>query len=395
VDLAKPIEEPCFTCHSSRPQLIENTQNRYLDPPFLENGVGCERCHGDGKRHIDAMRSGKPGVPLEIVNPGKLDPSRRDSICEQCHLTGAARVARIGRSVASYRPGDFLGDHLSVFVWQEASGESVATDHAEQLARSKCRAAAGERMWCGTCHDAHSQPAESERARFYRRSCLGCHAPERCTASPAARAAAGDDCASCHMPKNRTREGEHVAYTNHTIARQPSAKQSSQRKRRLESYWRRPVPDRDLALAYASFALTDASFRSVALDLLEKSEPNSSSDAPLLVQLAQFYDNLGRPERSEALYERVLRLDPSNAAAEANLAIYRMRRGRSKEATALWRDVLSRNPALPGPGINLAQAQLGSGDKAAAESTLLQVLRFHPDFEAANQLLRRIRSRRP
>src|SRR5258706_5836422 len=177
VDLAKPIEEPCFMCHSSRPQLIENTQNRYMDPPFLEDGVGCERCHGEGKRHIAAMRSGKPGVPLEIVNPVRLDPARRDSICEQCHLTGAARVARIGRSVASYRAGDFLGDHLSVFVWQEASGDSVATDHAEQLARSKCRAAAGARMWCGTCHDGHSQPADSEPAGCYRRYCLGWHCP--------------------------------------------------------------------------------------------------------------------------------------------------------------------------------------------------------------------------
>jgi predicted CXXCH cytochrome family protein len=396
VDLAKPVEEPCFTCHSSRIQLVENTQNRYLDPPFLEGGVGCERCHGDGKRHIAAMRSGKSGVPHEIVNPARLDPARRDSICEQCHLTGAARVPRLGRGVASYRPGDFLGDHLSVFVWQEASGESVATDHAEQLARSRCRAAAGARMWCGTCHDAHSQPAESERADVYRRACLGCHAQERCTATPAARAAAVDDCAACHMPKSRTREGEHVAYTNHTIARRPSTKASNAvGKRRLESYWRGPVPDRDVALAYASFALTDASFRPVALELLERSVPGSLSDAPLLAQLAQFYDNLGRAERAEALYEQVMRLDPSNAAAGANLGIYRMRRGRAKEAIALWRDVLSRNPALPGPGINLAQAQLGNGDKAAAELTLLQVLRFHPDLEAANQLLQRIRAGRP
>src|SRR5713101_3231554 len=178
IDLAKPIEEPCFVCHTTGPRLIDKTQNRYPDPPFLENGVGCERCHGDGKRHVDAMRSGKPGAPLEIVNPGKLDPLRRDSICQQCHLTGAARVARVGHSIASYRPGDLLPDHLSVFVWREASGESVATDHAEQLSRSKCRAASGARMSCGTCHDAHSEPAAAERIAFYRKSCLGCHAPD-------------------------------------------------------------------------------------------------------------------------------------------------------------------------------------------------------------------------
>jgi predicted CXXCH cytochrome family protein len=396
IDLAKPIEEPCFACHSTRSRPIEKTQNRYSDPPFLENGVGCERCHGDGRRHVDAMRTGKPGTPAEIVNPGKLDPVRRDSICQQCHLTGAARVVRLGHSIATYRPGDLLSDHLSVFVWREASGESVATDHAEQLSRSKCRAAAGARMWCGSCHDAHSEPAAAERTAFYRQSCLGCHAPERCTLSPAARAAAGDDCASCHMPKGRSREGEHVVYTNHMIARRPSAPPSAGGgERRLESYWRLPLPDRDFALAYASIALSDASFRLAALKLLEVSEPTSSTDALLLTQLAQLYDNLGKPDQAEALYERVLRLDASNPAAGANLAIYRMQRGRSKEAMALWRDVFSRNPALPGPGVNLALAQLATGDRAAAESTLLQVLRFHPDLEAAKQLLARVRFGRP
>src|SRR5262249_31689712 len=261
VDLAKPIEEPCFACHATRPRLIDKTQNRYPDPPYLENGVGCERCHGDGKRHVEAMRSAKPGVPVEIVNPAKLDLARRDSISQQCHLTGAARVPRLGHSVATYRPGDLLSDHLSVFVWKEASGESVATDHAEQLSRSKCRAASGPRMWCGTCHDAHAEPVAAERTAFYRKSCIGCHAPERCTR--------GDDCASCHMPKGRSREGEHVVYTNHTIARRPAARVSdSGGERRLESYWRIPVPDRDVALAYASLALSDASLRSTALELL-------------------------------------------------------------------------------------------------------------------------------
>src|SRR5258708_8020913 len=113
VDLAKPIEEPCFACHTTRPRLIDQTQNRYPDPPFLENGVACERCHGDGKRHVDALRSVNPTAPSEIANPAKLDPARRDRICQQCHLTGAARVDRSVRSIYSSRPGDLLTGHLS------------------------------------------------------------------------------------------------------------------------------------------------------------------------------------------------------------------------------------------------------------------------------------------
>src|SRR5262249_14618672 len=66
INLAKPIEEPCLLCHSSGPQLVEKTQNRYLNPPFLEGGVSCERCHGSGKRHVQGMRAGKAEAKQDI-----------------------------------------------------------------------------------------------------------------------------------------------------------------------------------------------------------------------------------------------------------------------------------------------------------------------------------------
>jgi tetratricopeptide (TPR) repeat protein len=125
------------------------------------------------------------------------------------------------------------------------------------------------------------------------------------------------------------------------------------------------------------------------LPLLEKLQP--SDDAAVLVQIGQLYDALGKAELAEALYERVLRLDPSSAAAGANLAIYRARKGRSSEAIALWLDVFERNPSLASAGINLAVAQLGAGDRTAARETVRRLLRFHPDLDIARQLLSRIR----
>jgi tetratricopeptide (TPR) repeat protein len=284
--------------------------------------------------------------------------------------------------VGTFRPGDLLSDHLAVFVWEPAGGERAATDHSEQLARSKCKLASGDRMWCGTCHDPHSQPAAADRVAFYRRSCTGCHTQKSCALGIVARAAAGDDCASCHMPKNRSREGEHVVYTDHTIARRPASPTEARRDRKLRTFWGGPPEQRDLAIAYASFG--DA-----ALPLLEKLQ--LSDDAAVLVQLGQFYDALGKEELAESLYERGLRLDPSSAAAGANLAIYRARKGRSKEAIALWQDVFSRNPALATAGFNLAVAQLGAGDRAGARLTLRRLLQFHPDLDAARQLLTRVR----
>jgi hypothetical protein len=374
IELAKPIEEPCLYCHASRPQPVAQTQNRYLDPPFLEDGVGCERCHGSGQKHATTHR--------DIVNPAKLDAARRDSICQQCHLTGAARVPRPGRGVGTYRPGDLLSDHVTVLVWEPAGGERAATDHSEQLARSKCKLASGDRLWCGTCHNPHSKPAAPERINFYRQSCLTCHAEKGCALDVKARAAAGDDCASCHMPKARSREGEHVAYTDHTILRRPLIQAGDRRGRKLRAFWASPVEERDLAIAYSSLG-------AASLPLLEKF--HSSGDVPVLVQLAQAYDALGKADLAESLYKRVLRLDPSNTAAEANLAIYLARNGNSSEAIALWQDVFRRNPALASAGINLVIAQIGAGDRAGAGRTLQQVLRFHPDLEMARQLLPQVR----
>jgi predicted CXXCH cytochrome family protein len=374
IELAKPIEEPCLYCHASGAQPIAKTQNGYLDPPFLEGGVGCERCHGSGEKHIKTHR--------DIVNPAKLEPGRRDSVCQQCHLTGVARVPRPGHSVGTFRPGDLLSDHVTVFVRASAGGKAAATDHSEQLAASKCKLASGDKLWCGTCHNPHAAPATSARVAYYRQSCLQCHAQQGCALGAEARAAAKDDCASCHMPKSRSREGEHVVYTDHRIVRRTIARSANTPDSRLRSFWGRPAEERDLAIAYASLG-------GAALPLLEKLR--SSDDTPALVQLGQLYDAAGKEDSAEKIYERVLRLDPSNASAEANLAIYRARRGRVTEAMTLWQDVFARNPALAGAGINLAVAQSGAGDRVAAEETVRRLLRFHPDLEAVRQLAAKLR----
>jgi predicted CXXCH cytochrome family protein len=353
VALAKPIEEPCLYCHASGARAVSKTQNRYVDPPFTEGGVACERCHG---RHP------------AIVNPAKLAAARRDSICEQCHLTGAARVARPGRSVGTFRPGDKLSDHMGVLVWDRPAGKAAASDHAEQLARSKCKAASGDRLWCGTCHDPHGQPAVDVQV------CRDCHVTKGC------KLAAGDDCATCHMPKRQSREGEHVAFTDHTIARRPAA-HGDRGEVRLRNYWAGPAEERDLAIAYASLGRATPG-------MLEKLA--SLNDAPALAQLGQVYDAMGKGDLAEAIYERVLRLDPSHAAG-ANLAIYRARAGRTGEAITLWRDVFERNPALASAGLNLAVAQLSARDRAGAGQTVRRLLEFHPDLDAARQLLLKVR----
>lgn len=388
MDIARPVETACLTCHASRLQPVAGTQNGYREEPFLEGGIGCERCHGPGSSHVSARTAAAPFQSGEIVNPAKLSPARRDSVCEQCHLTGAARVARAGRSAAAFRPGELLSDQLAVFVWNTASsGERAATDHAEQLSRSACKRVAREKLACIACHDAHSKPDPSERAALFKQKCMSCHQTKPCTATAEKRAARQDDCTSCHMPKGRSREGEHVAYTDHTIPKAPGNSPTPEGVRVLQSFWPGSATDRDLAIALAGVGVEKPELRRQALAMLEKVAPQAEQDARFLAQLAQYYDALGRSEQARALYERVLKLDPGNVAAAANIGVYWAQTGRMSEAISLWERTVAVNPGMTSIALNLAVAQFRTGHKEQAQKTLQRVLGFHPDLGPARKLL--------
>ncbi|HEX2521075.1 MAG TPA: multiheme c-type cytochrome, partial [Terriglobia bacterium] len=62
--LSRPIEVRCLECHASQLQPIAGTQNRFSEPPFVEGGVSCERCHGPGAGHVSRKQNQDPmGLP--------------------------------------------------------------------------------------------------------------------------------------------------------------------------------------------------------------------------------------------------------------------------------------------------------------------------------------------
>ncbi len=383
IELTRGVETACLQCHTSRIQALPGSTNRFAATPFLEGGVSCERCHGAGRTHIAQMTAKVRTASKGIVNPAKLDAHRRDSVCAQCHLTGAARVARAGQT--RYRPGDLLSNSVAVFVWAGATNSAAdATSHYEKLDQSKCKQASGDKLWCATCHDPHG----TTTATAYRQACLSCHTTKPCTAN------AGNDCVSCHMPAGKQKSVDHLAYTDHSIARRPGVIHAAPTERLLTSFWKNPIDERDLALGYAVVAPTEPTVRPRALQLLEKAAAQAPNDVPILVQLAQFYDRLGREEAAMELCERILKLDAAQTGAAVNLGIYRMKRGRPAEAIALWEAALQRNPALTGARVNLAVAHYRAGNSAAAEAAILKALDYEPDLETAQRLLTEIRGLR-
>ena len=46
------VDRTCLFCHASRVAAPEpGTTNRFDGEAFLQDGVGCERCHGAGSEH--------------------------------------------------------------------------------------------------------------------------------------------------------------------------------------------------------------------------------------------------------------------------------------------------------------------------------------------------------
>lgn len=353
VRLNRAVEPSCLLCHASQVRPVLGTQNRYGDPPFLENGVSCERCHGAGGEHVhDPARS-------PMVNPARLDAERRDAVCSQCHLTGEARIERAGRRMAEYRAGDRLADFATYLVWKSGRKDVKVTSHVEKLAASGCRAGAGDRLWCGTCHDPHTGADRTQTA------CLSCHAAAH---------HAEQNCAGCHMPKTLSADASHGVATDHSIPRVPGRPAS-------------PPSPPPLPGDLTAFAGT-ADDRALGIAYAERGDPRarayllraSPADWQVLLRLAVIESD---PARAAGLYISVLKENPYEISALVNLGACYAATGRNAEAASLWERALAVNPATEQAVLNLSLLRPAAESKKLLE----RYLEINPASPAARARL--------
>jgi hypothetical protein len=349
-DFFRPITPDCLFCHAGASRPRRGTQNRYIGAPSPPAPIGCDRCHGDPARHLS-----RP-VRTTIVNPARLEPDRRDAVCEQCHLSGEARIPSPRMEFSDFRPGMRMEDVFSVYVGH-ASGDSrglKVVSHSEQMALSRCFIGSGRKLWCGSCHDPHSEP--ENKTGWYREKCLGCHSDETTAAH---RIKAGDSCAGCHMPQVRPYDGGHTAFTDHRIGTggRDAARGGSTRLRA----WREPaatLQNRNLGLAYVSAA-------------------SKSGD---MSQLRQGFNLLGS--------------EPADGAVETARGLILLRINKSAEAAAVFRRAVAEEPEDSTRRYNLAVALLASGDKAGAMEEVERAIALEPLLEDAWALAAEIQPHR-
>jgi tetratricopeptide (TPR) repeat protein len=252
------------------------------------------------------------------------------------------------------------------------------TSHFETLAQSACKRASGDKLWCGSCHDPHRAPAEAEKVRFYRAKCLQCHQAAECSR--------GEDCAGCHMAKRPVRYVQHSAYTDHAI-RKAGAPAARNGERKLLPFGGMEAGDREFGLAYAAVP----GFEKRATEYLERAPQD---DAEVLAHLAYLYESSGKASNAASLYQKALKLDPSQVAAAVNLGNLYIKGGLAREAIGLWRYALERSPGLETVRLSLAVALYRNGDSAGGEASLRKLLELNPANTAARQLLNEAQSRR-
>ncbi len=379
-----PAYVSCLNCHTSGLQTpVAETENKYSGTPFLHNGITCERCHGESEGHL---ADGKGS----IVNPAKLTAERRDSVCMECHFEGTVAVEQPGKRLYQFNPGEKLSDYVHYFVLTKSSTEQdKALSQFEALSMSVCKKKSEDKMWCGSCHDPHMEPSETEKVAYYRGKCLNCHG-----------AAFGEkhhkdkpDCRSCHMPDLASKDVAHTESTDHRILRNPRAPQLTTRmaSASLDVFPADQVPlvtTRDLALGWFELAQRGVEGASrQANEYLQKALKESPDDPELLSSMGFIEQNNGHEKEARELYEKSLKLSPQSNTVATNLGVLEAKQGNLQGAVKLWQQAFARVPYRGVIGMDLAMAFCAAGQRDEARQYVERVLEFNPDYGRAREML--------
>lgn len=426
------IPDRCMVCHNSYPEPVPFVEGKYGAVP---HGIGCERCHGPGARHIEE-RLASPEAPGDIdrsiVNPAHLSLDRRLDVCQQCHLSTTVSILREGRTAYDFRPAQALDGYVALFAAETPADENdiPVISHADRMKQSPCFIAtrdSGAPMDCVTCHNPHEGFRDKGPA-YFNQTCQTCHPAallqaELHTPEAKARHAADANCITCHMPKVEAEDAPHSDFTDHKIRvvedvpSPPFA--PSGRPVKLVPYFdaerHAPVEPVYEGMAYviygeqkqdtaalrkgvalleqvlaeepgygeAQFLLGLGRYRlgqaAAAIPALEAAVRADDGIPERLNALAQAYEAARRdPARIAGLYERALAIQPDLADVRVNYGRFLETQGRIDEAMAQYAQAAREQPWLAQAHYNLGTAYLRRQAFPEAEEALRRALELEP-----------------
>lgn len=360
------IVDRCISCHAGRAAPDPQWADRFQTPPIIEFGIGCERCHGPGEAHVAwHIAAETPAGADPIVNPARLEPPRRESVCNQCHLHGDAEILRYGRTDFDFRPGMNLGEVWSMVMSNlraEGGAPTEAVSQVQQMLDSKCARRSEGRLGCVSCHDPHCAPPDSEKLSFFRKKCLACHVESDCLEpiENRRRPPVEDFCTACHMPQLSTTDVPHATQTDHRIPRRPGL-----------------APDRE-----AGRAPHPAGHEAAAFD--QAHEPLSNVEQSriwglLLGKAADLGRDRDLAARAEYLLDPIWRAAPDDRhVGHALAAAWGVLGKRQQPAMELWARLLTMIPVDERIWLTLATIDEQRGMRERAIEDLDRLLKVNP-----------------
>lgn len=158
----------CATCHDTRLLKNYDSTDDVYHTTMLENGVGCESCHGPMKAHNDWQHAHKNS---NVTDPTIVNFSRDQmfAICAACH-------SRRTEITGDPKPGDSYFDHYLLSIVDES--DLFYPDGQVHDEDYEVTAFLGSKMYqkgvrCMDCHDFHSAKVRLPGNMM----CLSCHSP--------------------------------------------------------------------------------------------------------------------------------------------------------------------------------------------------------------------------
>ncbi len=186
---------------------IDVVRSGFDGTSLIEEGIGCEACHGGARAHAtdpDVRPSLEPRAPwLQVSMPNASPAQAQNRMCARCHQVLFSRYP---------------------FTWEGgrrdtgAGGSHISSGEGRDFLLGACSA----QMACTTCHDPHGADSPDALRRLAtpegNAKCTPCHRELADAGKLRAHAhhdpaGAGGSCIACHMPrKNMGLDGELTRY---------------------------------------------------------------------------------------------------------------------------------------------------------------------------------------
>ena len=406
-DFRRQINYQCMFCHNGYPQIEEGADAPGTAPLFrgsVPSGIDCQRCHGPGSAHVQAMQAGKTPEGT-IVNPARLSRERQLELCMQCHLETTSfrlpsAINRYARGIFSYRPGEPLADYVLHFDQPPKSGhdDKFEIAHAAyRLRQSACFQKSNPSLLCTTCHNPHDIPRGQEAARHYTAVCLRCHAEVVQKLVSSNRHTASQDCIGCHMPKRRTDDVVHVVMTDHYIQRRKPARDLlaplAEKIETDDNSYRGPVnlyyppnlQDRAQQELYVSVAQVrqGANLTAGTSQLEAAIQKYHPAEAEFYFELAEAYRKGGNPEKASGMFEQAIQRKPDFWVALHGLGTTLAQLGRLPQAKQMLLKALKMMPEDASVLNDLGLVYIGTGETREAVEMLQKASHIDPDYSDA------------